>query len=296
MEIQQVRYFMAVAKLRNFTRAAESCNVAQPSLSQQIKKLEHELGGPLFHRLGRNIVLTEQGTLLEKRAQKILQEHDNAIEELAGSFTEGGVVRLGALLTIAPYLIIGLLDEMDDSPNYQLQIEENFTEHLIAKVREGALDFAVMSSPFEEPDLLCQVIGREPFLAVMPKTHRLYRKKTLRLEDVLNEPFLELSNIHCAGQQISEICNLETTHKNTVFHSSQIETIRRLVLNGKGITILPRMALSVDKSQELGTRKISGVKMEREITLIQHPDRYMSPSTRKVIQLLKIFTKTFLHF
>ncbi len=292
MEIQQIRYFLAVAELRNFTRAAERCHVAQPSLSQQIKKLEQELGGPLFHRMGRQILLTEQGKLLEGKAKTILLEHENAIQQVSDSFHNSQTVSFGAIMTIAPYLVPALLSELDESESATLRIEENFTEALVEKVRRGRLDFAIMSSPLKEPDLLVQVLGRERFVAVMHKEHPLCNEPTVSLESLLNEPFLELSNIHCAGKQIHEICHLNSTGKNTVFLSSQIETIRRLVIAGKGVTILPQM--SIQGRDELGIREIDGLQLEREITLVQHPDRYLSKSAQALLQRLKKFTANYL--
>ncbi len=293
MELQQIRYFLAVAELRNFTRAAERCHVAQPSLSQQIKKLEGELGGPLFHRLGRKVVLTEQGQLLEPGARRILLEHDNAVDRLADSFSRGGTVSFGATLTIAPYLIPAMLEKIGPARAVELRIEENFTEKLLEKVRGGTLDFAIMSSPVDEPDLLVKVIGKESFVAVMPRGHRLMQKKAVTVSEILAEPFLELSHIHCAGQQINEICRLNAGTRNTVFLSAQIETIRRLVREKQGVTILPRMAVTKE-DKELGVREIRGSKLEREITLVQHPDRYLTKSTRALIELLEDFALEYL--
>jgi len=293
MEIQQIRYFLAVAELRNFTRAAERCHVAQPSLSQQIKKLEKELGGPLFHRMGRRILLTEQGALLETKAKTIILEHENAIQQVSDSFQNSRTATLGAIMTIAPYLVPALLQELDPNECSSLRIEENFTEALVEKVRRGRLDFAIMSSPLKEPDLLIQVLGRERFLAVMPKDHPLnIRPGKVTLDELVNEPFLELNNIHCAGKQIHEICQLSSGSQNTVFLSSQIETIRRLVVEGKGVTILPRMSLH--GHSDLGVKEIEGLTLEREITLVQHPDRYLSKSAQELLNKLKAFTRSYL--
>jgi LysR family hydrogen peroxide-inducible transcriptional activator len=292
MEIQQIRYFLAVAELRNFTRAAERCHVAQPSLSQQIKKLEQELGGPLFHRMGRRILLTEQGELLESKARTILMEHQNAIEQVRDSFENSSKVSFGAIMTIAPYLVPALLHELKQDESAPLRIEENFTEALVEKIRRGRLDFAIMSTLPKEPDLMVQVLGHERFVAVMPKEHPLSDKPSVRLDELLHEPFLELSNIHCAGKQIHEICQLSSHKQNTVFLSSQIETIRRLVIEGKGVTILPQMSLNAQDI--LSIKEIEGIHLEREITLVQHPDRYLSKSAQKLLDKLKTFTRQYL--
>jgi LysR family hydrogen peroxide-inducible transcriptional activator len=292
MEIQQIRYFLAVAELRNFTRAAERCRVAQPSLSQQIKKLEQELGGPLFHRMGRRILLTEQGALLEDKAKRILLEHQNAIQQVSDSFQKSSAVSFGAIMTIAPYLIPALLHELNPTESASLRIEENFTEALVEKVRRGRLDFAIMSSIPKQPDLLVQELGRERFVAVMPPNHRFCSQETVDLNDLLSEPFLELNNIHCAGKQIHEICHINSSAQNTVFLSSQIETIRRLVIAGKGVTILPQMSLNGQK--DLCCKEIKGMQVEREITLVQHPDRYLSKSSQDLLAKLKKFTRQYL--
>lgn len=293
MEIQQIRYFLAVADLRNFTRAAERCHVAQPSLSQQIKKLEQALGGPLFHRMGRRVVLTEQGALLEKKARRILLEHENAVQQLTDSFQNSHSISFGAIMSMAPYLIPELLADLNQTERAALLIEENFTEALIENVRQGLLDFAIMSSPIEASDLLVQVLGHEHFVAVVPRSHQLYTAgEAVSLEHLLQEPFLELSSLHCAGRQIQEICQFTSRHRNTVFRSSQIETIRKLVCIGKGVTILPKMSVADDYG--LGVMPIEGLELTREITLVQHQDRYVSKSTRKLIAHLKQLCQRFL--
>lgn len=293
MEIQQIRYFLAVADLRNFTRAAERCHVAQPSLSQQIKKLEQALGGPLFHRMGRRVVLTEQGVLLEKKARRILLEHENAVQQLTDSFQNSHSISFGAIMSMAPYLIPELLADLNQTERAALLIEENFTEALIENVRQGLLDFAIMSSPIEASDLLVQVLGHEHFVAVVPRSHQLYTAgEAVSLEHLLQEPFLELSSLHCAGRQIQEICQFTSRHRNTVFRSSQIETIRKLVRIGKGVTILPKMSVAEDYG--LGVMPIEGLELTREITLVQHQDRYVSKSTRKLIAHLKQLCQRFL--
>lgn len=293
MEIQQIRYFLAVAELRNFTRAAERCHVAQPSLSQQIKKLEQEMGGPLFHRMGRKVSLTEQGKLLEEKAKIIYREHENAIHEVRDSFSHNNSVAFGAILTIAPYLIPALMADLDSSERAGLRIEENFTEALLEKVKRGRLDFAIMSSPVDEPDLLVEVLGTERFVAVLPPGHPLHEQAEVGLEQLLEQPFLELSHIHCAGKQLDELCGIGINQVRTVFMSSQIETIRRLVCGGTGVTVLPQMA--VNDERELCIRPISGAPLEREITLVSHPDRYLSNAAKSLIERLKTFTQSYLN-
>ena len=196
-------------------------------------------------------------------------------------------------MSIAPYLIPELLAELEQVDRANLLIEENFTEALIDSVRQGLLDFALMSSPIEASDLLVQVLGREHFMAVLPLNHPLYKPgQAVTLEQLLQEPFLELSQLHCAGRQIQEICQFANRQRNTVFRSSQIETIRRLVAIGKGVTILPKMAITGEHG--LGLMPLAELELTREITLVQHQDRYVSKSVRKLVAHLKLVCQRYL--
>ena len=238
------------------------------------------------------MLLTEQGALLEKKARRILLEHENAIQQVTDSFQGNHSISFGAIMSMAPYLIPELLAYLEGVDRAALLIEENFTEALIEKVRQGLLDFAIMSSPIEASDLLVQVLGREHFVAVLPLSHPLYEAgRSVTLEQLLQEPFLELSQLHCAGRQIQEICQLASRQRNTVFRSSQIETIRRLVAIGKGVTILPKMSLVGDHG--LGPMPLAGLELTRDY-LVQHQDRYVSKSAHKLIAALKQVCERFL--
>lgn len=294
MELQQLRYFIAVTKHRNFSRAAEACNVSQPGLSIQIQKLEGEIGAPLFHRQGRTITLTSVGERLQEKAESLLRLHRSTLDELKDAVESGGEALFGATLTIAPYLIpyiVGHAKADDDMPRFRM--EENFTENLVEKLLEGRLDFALMSTPVDEPKLLVKVIAREPFVLVAPKTHRLAAHKKIELADIAREPFLPLSRIHCAGRQISDFYQSCSATPHSIFESAQIDTILKLVIQGQGITLLPKMAVLGSLHDSLCYRHIHGAKLEREISLVQHPDRYLSDSVRKLTQLIERYLNDF---
>lgn len=291
MELQQLRYFTQVAHFHNFTRAAQACRVAQPSLSLQIQKLEQQLGGPLFHRQGKRTVLTELGTVLLPQAIKILQLHEDTLNAANEHVGKGGMVRFGAILTIAPYLIPKLFQGDQAQPLPQCEVFEDFTENLLRKLKHGELDFAIMSTPVNEPGLLVKVIAQEPFVALLPKAHPLSRKRSLKLEDIYKHPFLPLSQIHCAGQQISELCQFSQAQMQTTFKSTQIETILRLVAQGAGITILPKMAVADLQRKDVITRTISHQPMSRDIALVHHQDRYLGKSTHTIIKRIQTTLK-----
>jgi LysR family hydrogen peroxide-inducible transcriptional activator len=288
MEIQQIRYFVRVAQELNFTRAAEACHVAQPSLSQQIQKLELELGGPLFHRLGRRIRLTDLGEALLPRAERMLQLHKETLHEASERTTEGGSVSFGAILTIAPYLMHLVTQRAQHKKvSPKLSAHEDFTENLLNKLREGILDFAVMSTPVDEPGMLSRVIATEPFVAVLPKKHKLLKRQRIQLGTLLEEPFLPLSYIHCAGKQISEACRIDGKRPSANMQCTQIETILKLVEQGSGVTMLPQMALERLKGKSLEFRHLTGEAPIREIALVHHQDRYLSPSAKTLIRIVE---------
>lgn len=286
MELQQLRYFVGVANCKNFTKAAKLCNVAQPSLSQQIKKLEAEVKSPLFHRQGRNIVLTESGRMLLPRAQSILTLHDNTVSELNELAGDCGTVRFGIIQTMAPYVIPYLLDLHKKTALPAFEVCEDFTDNLLKKLLDGELDFAVMSSPIMESQLMTKVIAREPFVAVAPSNSCLAKLNELKLSDLSEETFLPLSRIHCAGQQIYELCKLNIHSKHVIFQSSQIETILRLVECGNYVTVVPLMAMSGGIREGVIQIPLSDKRIRREITLVHHPDRYQSQSTLKLTKCL----------
>lgn len=248
MEIHQLRYFVAVAELENFTRAAEQCHVTQPSLSQQIAKLERELGTRLLDRLGRSVVLTDSGKELLPRARRILKEVDSA----EGWFKqpEGPEVvslRLGALPTIAPFLLPQIICHFrEDQPQVSLTIVEDYTDHLLARLLKGTLDVAIMALPIEDQRLEVEPLFRESLLVAMPPSHPLAEKPSVSFNQVRQEAFVLLHEVHCLGEQILGFCRQQEFQPHVVCESAQISTIQEMIRMGLGISLLPEMAVDPD--------------------------------------------------
>src|ERR1043166_5795212 len=172
MELQQLRYFVAVAETGNFPRAAERSLVAQPSLSQQVSKLEREVGHKLFHRLGREAVLTEAGTAFLERARRILFEVEDAAKELGDHPSLGRRITVGAVQTVMPYLITPFIAQLREShPNLLVDAEEDFRSHLVRSVLEGDLDLAVVPLRVRDPRIFVESLLTEPLLLVVGKRH-----------------------------------------------------------------------------------------------------------------------------
>src|SRR5687767_9926947 len=151
MELHQLRYFVAIAETENFRRAAERSHVSQPSLSQQILKLESEVGHKLFHRLGRKAVLTEAGAAFLDRARRILFEVENAAKELGDHPSLGRRITVGAVQTVMPYLVTPLIAQLREShSNLLVDAQEDFRANLLRGVVEGDLDLAIVPLPVKE--------------------------------------------------------------------------------------------------------------------------------------------------
>lgn len=245
MEIHQLRYFRAVVRHGTFTRASEAEHVAQPSLSQQILKLEAELGARLFDRLPRSARLTAFGTAFLPRAERILRELDETkteMLEMAGA--ERGDVVLGVIPTIASYLLPRILMELSvEHKLVAIKVVEDITPALVSGLRQGSIDLALVALPVAGGDLVCSPLFDEGFFAVLPEMHPRARRKSIQLDDLRGEPFLLLKEGHCFRDSVIAACRESRVTPNVVFESGQFATILAMVASGMGISAVPAMAV-----------------------------------------------------
>jgi DNA-binding transcriptional LysR family regulator len=208
MTLTELKYIVAVARARHFGHAAESCFVAQPTLSVAIKKLEDELGVTLFERGGSEVSVTPLGAQIVAQAERVL-EQTAAIKELAKQNKDplSGPLRLGVIYTIGPYLLPPLVKNLiDNVPQMPLVLQENFTVKLLDLLRQGELDAAIMALPLPEHGMAVQPLYDEPFVVAMPKTHPWARRKDISAEDLKSETMLLLGAGHCFRDQVLEVC------------------------------------------------------------------------------------------
>ncbi|MGH7120678.1 MAG: LysR family transcriptional regulator [Acetobacteraceae bacterium] len=246
MEVHQLRYFAAVARQGTFTRAAESEHVAQPSLSQQILKLEAELGARLFDRLPRAARLTIFGATFLPKAERILRELGDAkteMQEMAGD--EKGDLALGIIPTIAPYLMPALIARFTtEHPLIRLRVLEEITPALLERLHQGLLDLAIVALPVpgSGAKLDCDQLFAERLLAALPENHPRAAQKTVRLADLNRESFLLLKEGHCFRDTMIAACRSARMRPNVVFESGQFATILAMVAAGMGVSAVPEMA------------------------------------------------------
>ncbi|SEC04580.1 LysR family transcriptional regulator [Terriglobus roseus] len=245
MEVHQLRYVCAVAETGSFSRAAERCQVAQPSLSQQVMKIEEELGTKLFDRLGRGVRLSESGRAFLPHARAVLERLDLARASVASN-NDGvsGSVTLGAIPTIAPYLVPGYTSSFTKQyPDARLRIVEDTTPVLIEGLRDLSIDFALLALPLRHKDLDLHPIRTEPLFAVLPRTHALAKSESLSLAELRGESFVMLRDGHCFRDLSLSICGSARVNPNIAFESGQFSSVLGMVGAGIGLSLVPEMAV-----------------------------------------------------
>ncbi|REG83928.1 hydrogen peroxide-inducible genes activator [Marinomonas pollencensis] len=255
MTLTELKYVVMLAKEKHFGHAAEKCHVSQPTLSVAVKKLEEELGAAIFERSKSSVYITPIGEQIVTQAKRVI-EQANTIKELAstGHNQLKGPVKIGAIFTIAPYLFPMMIPNLREITNdMPLIIEEDLTENLRPKLRNGELDAIIIALPFNEPDVVTQPIYEEEFVVLMPKDHPWTNLSHINTEQLSTDNLLLLGKGHCFSEQVLEACPLvkeeEFGEGRTIVNGSSLETIRYMVASGLGVTVLPKSAVtSIDHS------------------------------------------------
>jgi LysR family hydrogen peroxide-inducible transcriptional activator len=244
MELHQLGYFCAVVKTGSFTKAAELEGVSQPTLSQQIRRLEESLGAELFARQGRSVRLTHAGNSLYPFAQEILLQARKATAQVRHLETDvRGPLRVGVIPTILPYLIAPHLGEFSAQyPEIEILLSEDVTEQLVERLQACDLDLIVVSLPLHHKDVVCSVLMRDPLVLVTAKNHRLTAAMKDNSLDLHGERLLLLKEGHCFRDDMLTACKHARTEMSPVFESDHFGTIFPLVAAGAGVTIAPMLA------------------------------------------------------
>jgi LysR family hydrogen peroxide-inducible transcriptional activator len=246
MELHQLKYFCAVARTGSFTRGAEEEGVTQPTLSQQIRKLEHSLGVALFERRGRNVRLTQPGERLLPMAQEVLRhvvDARQALECLRGDIR--GPLRVGCIPTVMPYLLAPRAAEFQSRyPDVELHLLEDTTARLAQQLQAGEVDVAIVGLPVPHRDLVCSELFREPLMLAVPMTHRLARAATVAPSELRRDRLLILREGHCFRGEALAACRRTPPRLGVFFETDQFASIFSLVAGGFGVSIVPEMASS----------------------------------------------------
>lgn len=248
MTLTELRYLVALAAERHFGHAAERCFVSQPTLSVAIKKFEDELGVALFERGNNELQLTPIGIRIVQQAERTLAEADR-IKDIASEGKDhlSGTLRLGAIYTIGPYLLPVLAPLLAQrAPQLALVLQENYTDRLLEALRHGEIDVIVIALPHVESGMVALPLYDEAFRAVVPAGHRWQGESAVQPAWLLDEPLLMLSAGNCFRDQVLDLCAHASSGPSgrlpRLLEGSSLETLRRMVSTGMGVTVMPASA------------------------------------------------------
>jgi len=270
-DLRQLECFCAVARTGSFTKAADDLGIAQPSLSEQIAKLEHSLGAALFERLTRRIELTPLGEAILGKAQALLEDAA-ALPDQFERIREGvrGPLRVGAIPTILPYYLAPLLKGVTDRyREIDLHVREGTTAELVEQVLDGMIDVAVLSLPVEHAGLVMKELFRDPLYLAVPEGHPLAASEKVQLRRLSEERLLILKDGHCLRDETLAICDRGRARFSGQFEADQFLTIFELIRAGFGVGIVPEMSRKLSQGCKLieldpkASRKVGYIRLER---------------------------------
>ena len=278
MTLTELRYLVALSEAGHFRKAADACNVSQPTLSIAIKKLEEELGIALFERARHKVSPTPTGEQVIAQARTVLQEANNLVSLAEqGKDPLGTVLSIGAIYTVGPYLFPRLVPRIKQlAPEMPMYIEENYTAELRVKLSGGALDAIFVALPFTEPEVVTRALFDEPFVVVMPRSHAMASEKAIARSALAEHKVLLMGEGHCFRDQVLEACPglqesivAHNARDHAVVEGSSLDTLKHMVASGMGITVLPESAASTALygDQELVVRPFTDPSPFRTIAL-----------------------------
>ncbi|MBT9523040.1 MAG: hydrogen peroxide-inducible genes activator [Dechloromonas sp.] len=274
MTLTEMRYIVALARERHFGRAADACHVSQPTLSVALKKVEGQLGSPLFERGASDVRITPLGERIVAQATRVLEEAVK-LEEIAEATGEplSGQLRVGIIYTIAPYLLPQLIPALSkQAPKMPLFLKEDFTANLIPALKAGELDVIVIALPFAEPGLVAQPVYDEPFRIVVPASHPWASRSDVNGDELDGQNLLLLGQGNCFRDQVLESCP-RLSAPDALEHSlegSSLETIRYMVASGAGVAVMPSTAADplISKEPMVKVLPFAGIQPKRTVGLV----------------------------
>ncbi len=289
MNLRIYEYILAVARTGHFGKAADDCNVSQPTLSQQIKKYEDYIGMPIFERDNKNVQLTRNGKELLPYLKTVLDANKTlrqAVQNLKNP--EEGRLYLGAFPTLAPFYIPNVLPRLNKAfPKLNLFWVEERSPDLITLLKNGEIDAAFLALPLDTSDEFeVMPLFQEKLVAAVPASSSLARQKILSLKDLKDEPLLLLEDSHCLSGQALEACKWAGLKNRHDFRATSIETLRHMVGSGLGITLVPEMAVNTN-FENVTYVPLKESNAQRTIGLVRRKTSPIKGMLDKVVDLLK---------
>ncbi len=286
MELHEVRYFLAVCRTLNFTRAAEQCNVTQPALTRAIQKLEGELGGLLFARERGNNHLTELGRLMLPHLEEVLARTESAREQASRFLRlESAHLRLGAMCTIGPLRFVSFLGRFRaDHPGIELSLIEAVPARLTEALLQGEIDLAIMAQPGAYDERLRSIpLYPERFVVACPVGHRFARGNAVAMQEMDGEVYLQ--RINCEYRDVlREHCEASGASLLRSFRSEREDWIQIMVAAGMGVCFLPEYSATIPG---LLTRPVHSPEVTREVSLVTVAGRRWSQPLGSFVQAIR---------
>jgi len=292
MNFRALQYFVKLAELKHFSKAANACFVSQPTLSTQIAKLEDELGVSLVERAPRQIMLTPIGEDIAHRAKHVLRDIEHIKDAARRSKDpETGTIKLGIFPTLAPYLLPHVIPVICQRyPDLRLQLAEEKTEDILNMLDQGRLDAGLLALPIEEHGMEMEILFEEPFVTAMPASHPLTDKKVICLKDLQGEELLLLEEGHCLRQHALAVCALAGAHERVDFHATSMETLRQMVAANAGVTLMPVLSVKppIAATDNIALRPFEAPAPSRTIALVWRSSSPLGAFLRKLADSLKV--------
>ena len=292
MNFRALQYFVKLAELKHFSKAAEACFVSQPTLSTQIRKLEEELGITLIERAPRKVMLTPVGEDIAHRARHVLRDIEHIKDAARRSKDpETGTIKLGIFPTLAPYLLPHVIPVIRQRyPELRLQLAEEKTEDILHMLDQGRLDAGLLALPVEEFGMEIEILFEEPFVMAMPSSHPLSEKQSIGLRDLEGTELLLLEEGHCLRQHALAVCELAGAHERVDFHATSMETLRQMVAADAGVTLIPVLAVKppIPSTDNIALRPFNSPAPSRTIALVWRSSSPLGAFLRKLAVSLKV--------
>lgn len=297
MNIRDLEYLVALSEFKHFRRAADSCNVSQPTLSGQIRKLEDELGIILLERTSRKVLFTQSGLLLVEQARTVLREI-KLLKEMASNQGKEmtGPLHIGLIPTIGPYLLPCIMPTLKQAfPDLEVFLYEAQTHQLLELLNTGRLDCAIVAQVSETESFIEVPIFEEKMLLAVSEENPLSKEKTLPMKRLKGQEMLMLDDGHCLRSQTLDYCFTAGAKENPHFQATSLETLRNMVAADVGITFMPELAV-------LSERSCKGIKYipchtpepTRAITLVYRPGSPLRNRYERVAKAISSEVKSIL--
>lgn len=293
MTITQLEYAVAVDDHRHFGKAAEACNVTQPTLSMQLQKLEDHLGVILFDRSKKPIIPTEIGKQVLEQARSVLREAHKIELIIADARNQyDGEFRLGIIPTLAPYLLHRFVSTYRKAfPQVTLVIEELQTDVIIDKLQRDHLDAAILATPLDLPNITEVPLFYEPFMAYISPSDPLWKEEFVVVSELNASNLLLLSEGHCFRNSVLTLCNEPSSNQSNnrlLIEIGNFETIIRLVDEGMGNTLIPYlMAMEIKGESQKNIKLIAEPRPVREISMIYSRNQLKNKMIKKLEEIVK---------